>query len=144
MIKVSIKRDEKVTNEAVFPIIEEAQAWFDKHEAMGSFGQRKQKIQQQVELSPAVISEDGLVLQEAQFEIQEVELPGFEVIFEDLSAKLEQQQINAEAQAFLDATDFKVLRHFRQKALGQELSLSEEEYLALEQQRSDAAASIVK
>jgi hypothetical protein len=44
----------------------------------------------------------------------------------------------------LAETDYKVLRHLRQKALGQELSLSEEEYLALEQERSDAAARIVR
>jgi hypothetical protein len=61
-----------------------------------------------------------------------------------VSSKLDQEKVNAEAQAFLDASDFKVLRHLRQKALGQELSLSEEEYLALEQQRSEAAARIVK
>lgn len=61
-----------------------------------------------------------------------------------LTQKIKQEQINIEAKAFLDATDFKVLRHIRQKALGQQLSLSEEEYLHLEQQRSDAAASIIK
>ena len=52
--------------------------------------------------------------------------------------------MNEEAQKFLDSTDFKVLRHIRQKALGQELSLSENEYLALEQERSNAAARIIK
>lgn len=57
---------------------------------------------------------------------------------------LQQEQTNAESLAFLASTDFKVLRHIRQKALGQELSLSEEEYLALEQQRSDAAARIIR
>jgi hypothetical protein len=77
--------------------------------------------------------------------MQEVYIPGsYEVEILDVTSQLEQEAINAEAQAFLDSTDFKVMRHIRQKALGQELSLSEEEYLALEQQRSDAAASIVK
>lgn len=58
--------------------------------------------------------------------------------------KAQQEKINAESLAFLAATDFKVLRHIRQKALGQETSLSEEEYLALEQERSDAAFRIVR
>ena len=68
----------------------------------------------------------------------------FEVIIEDISAQLEQERINAESLEFLTVTDFKVLRHIRQKALNQKLSLSEEEYLALEQQRSEAAARIIK
>jgi len=145
MIQVSIKKQEQVTNKGLFPSMEEAQAWLAKHEGIKSFGQPKQIIQQQVELEPAVIAEDGSILQEAVVESKEVEIPAdYEVVIEDLSAKLEQEKINAEALAFLAATDFKVLRHIRQKALGQQLSLSEEEYLALEQQRSDAAASIVK
>jgi hypothetical protein len=57
---------------------------------------------------------------------------------------MDQEAINKEALEFLAASDFKVLRHIRQKALEQELSLSEEDYLALEQQRADAAARIVK
>lgn len=44
---------------------------------------------------------------------------------------------------FLVETDYKVLRHIRQKALGQQLTLSEEEYLTLEQQRSDAANKVI-
>lgn len=44
---------------------------------------------------------------------------------------------------FLVESDYKVLRHIRQKALGQQLTLSEEEYLTLEQQRSDAANKVI-
>ena len=145
MIKISIKKQEQITNQGLFPSMEEAQAWLAKHEGMKSFGQPKHTVQQQVELSPAVIAEDGSVLQEAVTEMQEIEIAGDYVVeIEDISAKLQQEQINAEALKFLADTDFKVLRHIRQKALGQQLSLSEEEYLVLEQQRSDAAASIVK
>lgn len=67
-----------------------------------------------------------------------------EALQESVQAKLDQDAINKEALAFLSASDFKVLRHIRQKALEQELSLSDEEYLALEQERADAAARIVK
>lgn len=44
---------------------------------------------------------------------------------------------------FLRSTDWKVLRHIRQKALGVTTSLTDSEYLTLEQQRHEAAARIV-
>jgi hypothetical protein len=144
MIQVSIKRSGQLTNQASFPTMEEAQAWLASHEGMGTFGQKAQTIQQEVEVSPAVFDEEGNEITPAQHEMQEIHIPGYVVEIEDISDELEQEQINKEAQAFLAETDFKVLRHIRQKALGQQLSLSEEEYLALEQQRADAAARIVK
>lgn len=49
---------------------------------------------------------------------------------------------NIEHQEFLSSTDWKVLRHTREKALGITTSLTEEEYLALEQQRENAAKAI--
>lgn len=58
--------------------------------------------------------------------------------------KLEQEKVNAEAEKFLADTDFKVLRHIRQKALAVATSLTEEEYLALEQARHDAALRIIR
>ncbi len=124
----------------------------------------------EVEISPAQLDSEGIEISPAQFELRELEITpaqfekllvdvtvvtyedrmtevnpaGYEVEITDISAQLEQEKLNAEAQAFLDSTDFKVLRHIRQKALQQELSLSEEQYLALEQERADAAAKIVK
>jgi hypothetical protein len=145
MIQVSIKKQEQITNQASFQSMEEAQAWLSHHEGMKSFGQPKQIIQQQIELSPPVLDEEGIELSPAETEMKEVELAGeYEVEIIDISAEFAQEKINAEAQAFLDSTDFKVLRHIRQKSLGQQLSLSEDEYLALEQERSDAAERIVK
>lgn len=44
---------------------------------------------------------------------------------------------------FLRTTDWKILRHIRQKALGITTSLTDAEYLNLEQQRHEAAARIV-
>jgi hypothetical protein len=44
---------------------------------------------------------------------------------------------------FLSSTDWKVLRHIRQTALGIATSLTEEEYLALERQRQAAAQRII-
>jgi hypothetical protein len=49
---------------------------------------------------------------------------------------------NSQERVFLNSTDWKVLRHLRQKALNIPTSLSDAEYLQLEQQRQDAAARI--
>lgn len=76
---------------------------------------------------------------------------GFEVLgkaeeLPEAMAEMEAQAISekekADALQFLNQSDWKILRHIRQKALGMELSLSEEEYLALEQQRADAASKV--
>jgi len=58
------------------------------------------------------------------------------------SAK-EQEQNNAVEREFLRSTDWKILRHIRQKALGGPSSLSDAEYLDLEQQRAAAANRII-
>jgi hypothetical protein len=66
---------------------------------------------------------------------------------EALRADLDPRKVlmaeSAAALKFLAESDYKVLRHIRQKALGQQLTLSEEEYLTLEQQRSDAANKVI-
>jgi len=49
---------------------------------------------------------------------------------------------NGQQREFLNSTDWKVLRHIRQKALNIPTSLSDAEYLQLEQQRQEAAARI--
>lgn len=58
-------------------------------------------------------------------------------------AIIERQNINAEAANFLVSTDWKIIRHIGQKALTVETSLTDEEYLALEQQRQEARQRIV-
>lgn len=55
----------------------------------------------------------------------------------------EQQQLNKTHQQLLNNTDWQVLRHIRQKALGVPTSLSEAEYLDLELRRNQAADSII-
>jgi hypothetical protein len=145
MIKISIKKQEIITNQGIFETIEEGQSWLSYHEGLKTFGQPKQIVNQQIEISPAVFDEEGVLISEAQYEFQEVEIPAeYETIIEDISGQVAQEQINTQALQFLAESDWKVLRHIRQKALNQQLTLSEEEYLALEQQRSDAAASIVR
>ncbi len=60
----------------------------------------------------------------------------------DQSAK-DQEKQNAVEREFLRSTDWKILRHIRQKALGQSTTLSEAEYLELEEQRAAAADRIL-
>jgi hypothetical protein len=50
---------------------------------------------------------------------------------------------NGQEREFLNSTDWKILRHLRQKALAVATTMTESEYLALEQQRQDAAARII-
>jgi hypothetical protein len=98
MIQVSIKKQEQITNQASFQSTEEAQAWYDSHLGMGSFGEH-------------------------------------EAEFKDISAEKEQEKINVEAQAFLDSTDWMVVRALEK---GEELS---PEFKA---ERQAARDSIVK
>jgi hypothetical protein len=53
------------------------------------------------------------------------------------------EQANGQEREFLNSTDWQVLRHIRQKALGIPTSLTDVEYLTLEQNRNDAASRIV-
>lgn len=65
------------------------------------------------------------------------------VVNPSYSAAAKEQEIsNAAEREFLRSTDWQILRHIRQKALNQTTSLTEEQYLTLEQQRADAAGRI--
>lgn len=55
----------------------------------------------------------------------------------------EVEKRNLENREFLASTDWKVLRHIREKALGIPTSMSDEEYLALEKQRQMIASKII-
>jgi len=59
----------------------------------------------------------------------------------DLQAEAD-AKANVDKIEFLNSTDWKVLRHIREKSLGIATSLSEAEYLELEQAREDAAKAI--
>lgn len=58
------------------------------------------------------------------------------------AANTEREQNNAVHRQLLSDTDWKVLRHIRQKALDTPTSLTEEEYIDLEEQRQLAASKI--
>lgn len=68
----------------------------------------------------------------------------YKIVVTDITSEVEQRKINNKALKFLQETDWKVLRHARQKTLGEETTLTEQEYLALEQQRADAASRVIR
>lgn len=57
----------------------------------------------------------------------------------DVLEKVKQKQA---ARNFLNSTDWKVLRHIRQQSLGISTSLSDAEYIQLEQARDQAAGKL--
>ena len=61
----------------------------------------------------------------------------------DIAAQQTTDLANAQEREFLNNTDWKILRHIRQKALNIATSLSDTEYIQLEQQREAAAARVV-
>ena len=58
------------------------------------------------------------------------------------AANIEREQNNTVHRQLLTNTDWKILRHIRQKALDLPTSLTEQEYIALENQRHLAAVRI--
>lgn len=60
-----------------------------------------------------------------------------------ITAQKAKDLANGIEREFLNSTDWKILRHIRQKALNVPTSLSDAEYIELEQQRQAAAARIV-
>ncbi len=73
----------------------------------------------------------------------DVESKTVKTVDASITAQKAQDLANAQEREFLRSTDWKILRHLRQQTLGQPTSLTNEEFLTLEQQRSDAAARIV-
>jgi hypothetical protein len=142
MIKIQIERNGTITNEATFETEAEGQEWLSRHESMGTFGQKAQTIDQQVETTPAVLDENNEEIVPAKFETQTVELAGYKVIIEDLTAQLELEAQKAEALKFLQDTDYKVLKHRDQTEMGRTPDMSVEEFQYLLTQRQQARDKI--
>lgn len=88
-----------------------------------------------------------ICINDTEFEALKTDEYSFDPVSERVvrvdSSVLYNRQQNEEKLSFLASTDWKILRHLREKALGVETSISEEEYIALEQERQEAAKSIV-
>lgn len=61
----------------------------------------------------------------------------------DKKAEVQLQKQSQISLKFLNETDYKVIRHLGQKALGINTSMTEQEYLELEQQRQEARDKVL-
>ena len=79
------------------------------------------------------------------FDLADNTVKSYSQLHLDTEAAKETQRItNAEKRKFLTDSDWKVMRHLREKALGQTTTLTDQQYLDLEQARATAAAAIVE
>lgn len=77
------------------------------------------------------------------FDIQSMKVVEYsQTHLSEIEAQQEKSELAAKNREFLNNTDWKVLRHIREAALGLSHTLSPEQYLELEQQRASAAAAI--
>jgi hypothetical protein len=80
---------------------------------------------------------------QAQTHIYDVASSSVIAIASDILSRIEIEKQNGTELEFLKTTDWKVLRHIRQKSLGIPTSLTESQYLDLERLRDAAASRIV-
>lgn len=155
MIQVKIKdiQTNQLTHGGQFDTIEEAQDWIQQIESgdVNPWGlpRRQKKVsectQEELDSALEIIPEQSesqddemMVTQEAMAVLPatyEIEITQFDRA---------QEIINFNKREFLSETDYIVLRHIGQKALGVQTSLSEEDYLTLEAQRQLAREEIVE
>ncbi len=138
MIKVTISKQNVITNQGTFKTQEEANSWVAFHESQESFGKPQHETLvlvseaipevtalQEVIISPEEVDgETGEVIKEAVTEMQEVVVQEaveavyetvvtpaeYEILIIDISEQVNQQKINSEALAYLASTDWYILR----------------------------------
>lgn len=66
-----------------------------------------------------------------------------EPVGQEVSNQQQRELHNAPLKEYLSSTDWKILRHIRQKTLNIATSLTEQEYLALETERNSIASQII-
>lgn len=135
MIKAIIRKDGKILDEQQGSDLESLQAWLAPFEQSGVYGKPANSIRQ-------LVSE----AQEDQPAIYEdIQIPAeYQIEFVDISAELNQAQINNEALQFLAETDWKILRHVGQQSLGLATTLTSQEYQELEHERQMAREAIIQ
>jgi hypothetical protein len=127
----SIFKNNVLTNKGYFESEVERAEWLSKHIAKNTFG-----LPERPEL--ALNEETG------EMEPTGVILPAeYTIQINDITAQVEQENINQEARQFLSSTDWKVLRHNDQVALGVTTSLTQEEFQLLLNERQLARQRVV-
>lgn len=103
MFKVEIKKDNVVTNLASFDTVLEAQAWIDQEVMNNSWGLPERSII----INEELLDEQGEVLSPAVIDVLPAE---YIVEIIDISEEVAQQKINEDALAYLNSTDWYVIR----------------------------------
>lgn len=135
MIKVVIKNlQNQITNQAIFASQELAEAWVNTEKQKFSFGRISRLLTEREVLDEGKSIEDAEEVVQPEQDFVEVKYR-FPDEFSVEYTTIADPSIASAALAFLKETDWKVLRHVGQKALGVATSMTEEEYLALEQER---------
>lgn len=148
MLQVSIKKAStgEHLDHGNFNSEAEAMIWFQPFIDSGVYGKSAYSYEQLIsEEVPAVLDEEGNELSPsipAQYET--IHVPAeYTVEIEDISESLSAQKESAEALAFLSSTDYKILKHLREKTLGLTPTLSDEELEELELLRHEAALKVI-
>lgn len=110
MKQVSIIKNSVVTNSAQFDSQESAEQWVSNHEAQENFGVTELWEDQSVLVSEAILGEEGDIVTPAVYETQSIRIREAEYTVEITDAMPSQDQINAEARAYLASTDWYVTR----------------------------------
>lgn len=146
MIKVSILKQGVVTNEGKFDTQEHAESWVESCEQVQAFGKPAGSYSLSSLTTEELATEISRITEQSGLVLLEplVTIPNqYQVVTADVSAQAAAKQESEEALKLLKDTDYKVLRHLGQKALSLPTSLTEEEYLALEQQRQLARSKVL-
>lgn len=98
LVQIKNKQTQQITHQAPFETMELAQIWLNQCESVESFGKPEHLVYPDRFLSGFESVEPIIVPAE------------YEIIIEDISTKVKQEKINAEALAYLQATDYMVLR----------------------------------
>lgn len=107
MFKIEIKKQNQITNRAMFETESEALAWLAREEANNSFGKLERWVKEGLEdVSNAL---DSRVTEIMGMEVEEFLLPKeYEVV--GPVEFVDQDKINQEAKAYLASTDYLVIR----------------------------------
>lgn len=133
----------EVTHSGSFSTQEELDAFLAKVELTRGFGKPERWVKaNQEDISEALETREveGMFGPETEYKLA----TEYTVEQSDITAQVEQERVNREALAYLASTDWKILRHLREKQLEVSVSLTDVEYIALEQSRADAASRIIK
>lgn len=141
MIRVNIKDklSNVITHSSLFESQEQADIWIDENKKVNAWGKPERILSEHdcilagenIEDAVQIIEDiliDHSVIKSYKF------LASFEIVQLDASLEKEKQ----DAIKILAQSDYKILRHIGQKALNVQTSLSEEQYIALENIRQAA------